>query len=165
MLYDYLFKIIFIGDSNVGKTAIANRLAQDRFDCHYQATIGVDFYSITLDIDDNRIKTHIWDTAGQECFSSIITTYYRGVAGAVLVFDVGRESSFHKCHYWLNQVVQKGSEKHKPFLLLIGNKCDRKNRVVSREDAERFAKDHNMLYFETSAKKDTNIHESYCYKS
>ena len=92
MSYDYLFKMIFVGDTNVGKTAIANRLSRNRFDCHYDATIGVDFSSLTLDIDEKRIKTHIWDTAGQECFSSIITTYYRGVAGAILVFDVGRES-------------------------------------------------------------------------
>ncbi len=161
MSYDYLFKMIFVGDTNVGKTAIANRLARNRFDFHYDATIGVDFSSLTLDIDEKRIKTHIWDTAGQECFSSIITTYYRGVAGAVLVFDVGRESSFKKCNYWLNQVLGKGTCDHIPCLFLIGNKCDRDKRVVSREDAENFAKENNMLYFETSAKKDINVHESY----
>ena len=161
MSYDYLFKMIFVGDTNVGKTAIANRLSRNRFDCHYDATIGVDFSSLTLDINEKRIKTHIWDTAGQECFSSIITTYYRGVAGAVLVFDVGRESSFKKCNYWLNQVLGKGTCDHIPSLFLIGNKCDRDKRVVSREDAENFAKENNMLYFETSAKKDINVHESY----
>ena len=73
MSYDYLFKMIFVGDTNVGKTAIANILARNRFDCHYNATIGVDFSSLTLDIDEKRIKTHIWDTAGQEYFSSIIS--------------------------------------------------------------------------------------------
>ena len=71
MSYDYLFKMIFVGDTNVGKTAIANRLARNRFDCHYDATIGVDFSSLTLDIDEKRIKTHIWDTAGQEYFAPI----------------------------------------------------------------------------------------------
>ena len=162
MSYDYLFKMIFVGDTNVGKTAIANILARNRFDCHYNATIGVDFSSLTLDIDEKRIKTHIWDTAGQKYFSSIITTYYRGVAGAVLVFDVGRKSSFNKCNYWLHQILNKGSDEHTPCLFLIGNKCDRNYREVSREDAENFAKENNMLYFETSAKKDINVHE--CYK-
>ncbi len=161
MSYDYLFKIIFVGDTDVGKTALTNRLTRNRFDFHYDATIGVDFSSLTLDITDKRIKTHIWDTAGQECFSSIISTYYRGVAGAVLVFDVGRKDSFRKCSYWLNQIICKSSVDHTPCLFLIGNKTDKEYRAVSREDAEQFAKDNNMIYYETSAKEDINVHEFY----
>ena len=87
MSYDFLFKIIFVGDTSVGKTALAERITKNEFTHHYDATIGVDFSTITMDIDDKLIKTHIWDTAGQECFSSIIATYYRGIAGAVIVFD------------------------------------------------------------------------------
>ena len=130
---------------------------------YYDSTIGVDFSTITLDIDEKVIKTHIWDTAGQECFSSIISTYYRGIAGAAVVFDVGREESFRKCRYWLEQIQNKSSENYNPCIFLIGNKCDKQKRSVSRETAEKFAKENNLTYHETSARKDINVKE--CYKA
>ena len=104
MSYDYLFKIIFVGDTCVGKTALVERVARNVFHETYNSTVGVDFSTVTLDISDQTIKTHIWDTAGQKCFASIISTYYRGVAGATIVFDVSNRNSFHKCTFWLNQI-------------------------------------------------------------
>ena len=161
MSYDFLFKIIFVGDTNVGKSAIAERISRNSFPLHHDPTIGVDFSTTCLHVDNKLIKTHIWDTAGQECFSSIISSYYRGVAGAVIIFDVCRQSSFKKCRYWINQILQNNTRENIPVMFLIGNKCDRKNRVISSEKAEKFAKENNLVYFETSAKRDENIHEFY----
>lgn len=161
MLYDFLFKIIFIGDSCVGKTSLVNRLTRNTFHPYYESTIGVDFSSLMLDIDGTTIKTHIWDTAGQPCFSPIIKTYYRGVAGAVLVFDVGRESSFKKIDHWFNEMKEKGTQDHIPVTILVGNKTDTKKRVVDKEVAEKYAKENNMLYCETSSKKNVNVREFY----
>jgi small GTP-binding protein len=160
-MYDYLLKIIFIGDANVGKTALAERLTKNEFHEYYNSTIGVDFSTITLDINDNTIKTHIWDTAGQECFSSIISSYYRGVAGAVIVFDVNRRESFRKCLFWLNQIKGNGETGHQPIIMLIGNKIDRGIREVPYEEALNFAEKNNMVYRETSAKKNTDVMKCY----
>ena len=161
MLYDFLFKIIFIGDSCVGKTALVNRLTRNMFQSYYDSTIGVDFSSLMLDIDGTTIKTHIWDTAGQPCFSPIIKSYYKGVAGAVLVFDVSRKSSFKKLDYWFNEMKEKGTHDHIPVTILVGNKIDKQNREVTNEEAEKYAKDNDMLYYETSSKKDINIKKFY----
>jgi len=160
-MYDYLLKIIFVGDANVGKTALTERLTKNEFHEYYNSTIGVDFSTITLDINDNTIKTHIWDTAGQECFSSIISAYYRGVAGAVIVFDVNRRESFRKCMFWLNQIKGNGETGHQPIMMLIGNKIDRSIREVPYEEALNFAEKNNMIYRETSAKKNTNVMKCY----
>jgi len=160
-MYDYLFKIIFIGDAKVGKTALTERLTKNEFHDYYKTTIGVDFSTIALDINDNTIKTHIWDTAGQECFASIISTYYRGIAGAAIVFDVNRRESFRKCSFWLNQIKGNGTTGHLPTLMLIGNKIDRDMREVSKEEALNFAEKNNMIYCETSAKKNINVIKCY----
>ena len=89
MSYDYLFKLIFVGDTHVGKTAITDRLIRDRYLGRYDSTIGVDFACVNTVINKkDRIKAHIWDTAGQESFSSIISNYYKGIAGAAIVFDI-----------------------------------------------------------------------------
>ena len=139
MSYDYLFKIIFVGDACVGKTALAERITKNEFHESYNSTIGVDFSTVTLDIGDQTIKTHIWDTAGQKCFASIISTYYRGIAGAVIVFDVSSRNSFRKCSFWLNQVKQNGTIGHLPVIALVGNKIDRATRDVTYDEAVNFA--------------------------
>jgi small GTP-binding protein len=161
MSYDYLFKIIFLGDTHVGKTALAERITKNDFEPQYHSTVGVDFSTITLDIQDNLIKTHIWDTAGQECFSSIISAYYRGIAGSLVVFDVSRRDSFHKCNFWIEQLLSNGTEGHEPAMILVGNKTDKISRTVSTEEAEKFAMENNMQYYETSARKDINVHACY----
>jgi len=161
MSYDYLFKIIFVGDASVGKTALAERITKNEFHEAYNSTIGVDFSTATLDVCDHSIKTHIWDTAGQECFATIIATYYRGIAGAVIVFDVSSRSSFHKCSFWLNQIKQNGMSGYSPVITLVGNKIYRATREVTHNEAADFAKENNMIYYETSARKNINVMEFY----
>jgi len=161
MSYDYLFKIIFVGDESVGKTALADRITKNEFYEHYNSTIGVDFSTVTLDICDNTIKTHIWDTAGQKCFASIISTYYRGIAGAVIVFEVSSYDSFRKCSFWLNQIKQNGTIGHLPVIALVGNKIDKSTRKVTYSEAVNFAEKNNMNYYETSARKNINVMKFY----
>ena len=161
MSYDYLFKIIFVGDACVGKTALAERITKNEFHESYNSTIGVDFSTVTLDIGDQTIKTHIWDTAGQKCFASIISTYYRGIAGAVIVFDVSSRNSFRKCSFWLNQIKQNGTIGHLPVIALIGNKIDRATREVTYAEAVNFAEKNNINYYETSARKNINVMKFY----
>jgi small GTP-binding protein len=161
MSYDYLFKIIFVGDACVGKTALAERITKNEFHESYNSTIGVDFSTVTLDIGDQTIKTHIWDTAGQKCFASIISTYYRGIAGAVIVFDVSSRNSFRKCSFWLNQIKQNGTIGHLPVIALVGNKIDRAIRDVTYDEAVNFAEKNNMNYYETSARKNIDVMKFY----
>jgi len=132
MSYDYLFKLIFIGDTNVGKTAITDRLIHDRYLGRYDNTIGVDFACVNTVINNkDRIKAHIWDTAGQESFASIITSYYRGIAGAAVVFDLSRKDSFRRVDFWLRELKEKRDNEKPISILLIGNKKDRINRAGS----------------------------------
>ncbi len=141
MSYDYLFKLIFIGDTSVGKTAIIDRLTHDRYLARYDNTIGVDFACINTVINNkDRIKAHIWDTAGQESFASIITTYYRGIAGAAIIFDLTRKESFQRVDFWLNELKNKRENNQPISILLIGNKKDRSRREVTIGEIENYAK-------------------------
>jgi small GTP-binding protein len=162
MSYDYLFKLIFIGDTSVGKTAITDRLVHDRYLGHYNNTIGVDFACINTVINNkDRIKAHIWDTAGQEGFASIITTYYKGIAGAAIIFDLTRKDSFRRVDFWLRELKEK-RENTKPIsILLIGNKKDRTQRAVSSTEIENYARINNLMYIETSAKTGENVHKAF----
>ena len=121
MNYDYSFKIATIGCTHVGKTAIVNRFCDDKFKSVWEATIGVDFSSAFLKVQGKQIKFQIWDTAGQESFAPIIRSYYRGVAGVIMVFDLGDRSSFHKLTFWLNELNQRSlfSIKYPVELFLI----------------------------------------------
>jgi small GTP-binding protein len=162
MSYDYLFKIIFIGDTNVGKTALVDRLINDRFASRHDSTIGVDFATI-LNVVNNqyRIKSHIWDTAGQNQFSSIISNYYKGIAGVAIIFDVNRISSFKKVEFWRQEFEQNKDHASKISTILIGNKTDKNNRMVPEIVARNYAEENGMLYIETSAKNNKNIHKSF----
>lgn len=160
MSYDYLFKLIFIGDRKVGKTALVNRIINKRFVSRYDSTIGVDFGTKSNIINEYRIKSHIWDTAGDIKFSSIITNYYKGIAGVAIVFDVTRRSSFKKADFWRQEFEQNKDHDLKISTILIGNKTDGK-RTVSEKEGRKYADDHGMLYIETSAKNDQNTNESF----
>jgi small GTP-binding protein len=157
MNYDYSFKIATIGCTYVGKTAIVNRFCDNRFKSHWEATIGVDFSTSFLKVNDKQIKFQIWDTAGQENFAPIIRSYYRGVAGVVMVFDVGERFSFNKLNFWLNELYKNKEEKHQMPIVLVGHKVDKKIRQVSKQEAEDFADINGMEYIEASAKSDSNI--------
>ena len=150
-----------IGDSGVGKTAVVQRLMKKAFPVEYQSTIGLDFASKTIMIHNHiLVKSYIWDTAGQEVFSSIIASYYRDIAGAIIVFDVSNRDSFQRCDFWLSELDNKRRSLRDISVLLLGNKID-SNREVSEEEASTYAKDRGLLYMETSAKTGENIEVFY----
>ena len=157
MSYDYLFKIIVIGESGVGKSALVERLCGRTFRQQYDVTIGVEFDTKTIQIDDTIIKSHIWDTAGQEQFASIVATYFRDCAGAFIVFDICNRRTFQRIEKWHQQVNDHNKDRFVP-IVLIGNKIDDSyHRQVSIEEAQAFADKHHIQYIETSAKHNINI--------
>jgi len=155
--YDYLFKILLIGDSGVGKTSLLFRYVDGVFNPEFQSTIGVDFKITTLGVDGRHVKMQLWDTAGQDRFRNIVASYYRGAHGIVLVYDVSNPQSFESIQTWLDEAtVYLHSEVPK---LLVGNKIDQPQREVSTEVAEAFATKHGMDFIETSAKSEFHVKE------
>lgn len=150
--YDYLFKVLIIGDASVGKSSMLLRFTDDSFDEHIQSTIGVDFKVKHLDMSGKRVKLTIWDTAGQERFRTLTSSYYRGAHGVVLVYDVTRTDSFENLEQWLKEVqLYSPNNGESVVKLLVGNKIDME-RQVDRERAEAWARSHGMLFLESSAK-------------
>jgi small GTP-binding protein len=156
--YDELIKIVIIGDAGVGKSAIMSRQCDDVYQPSYISTIGVDFRYCVIPSHDKKIKMQIWDTAGQERFRTIITAYYRGANGVLVVFDVTRMESFKHTSYWISECKKHNQQ---IGIILIGNKCDSEKRMVPRETAEEFAKENNLIYVETSAKDNLNVQEAF----
>ncbi|OHS95311.1 small GTP-binding protein [Tritrichomonas foetus] len=158
--FDYSLKVVVVGDSGVGKTCLLIRYVRDVFDEESQPTLGVEFMTKIVATDRHRIQLQLWDTAGQELFRSVTRGYYRGSAGALLVFDLTNRDSFENIGRWLQDI--RDVARSDVVTLLIGNKSDKAGdqRAVSTEEAQEFAKAHNMQYFETSAKTGTNIAES-----
>jgi len=158
--YDYLVKLLLIGDSGVGKSSILMRFADNMFSDSFVATIGVDFKIKTLDIQVQSYKLQIWDTAGQERFRTITSSYYRGAHGVLVVFDVTNPETFRNVHKWIQEIGRYASDGVP--LILIGNKCDLvEERKVSLSDAMELAKSQNMLYIETSAKNSENVEDAF----
>uniref|UniRef100_V9LBN5 Ras-related protein Rab-13 n=1 Tax=Callorhinchus milii TaxID=7868 RepID=V9LBN5_CALMI len=158
--YDYLFKLLLIGDSGVGKTCLIIRFAEDNFNSTYISTIGIDFKIKTVDVEGKKIKLQVWDTAGQERFKTITTAYYRGAMGIILVYDITDEKSFENIQNWMKSIKENASATVERMLL--GNKCDMENkRKVTKERAEKLAKDHGIRFFETSAKSSLNVAEAF----
>jgi len=158
--YDYLFKIIVIGDSGVGKSCLLLRFADDTFSDTHIATIGVDFKIRTVELDGKIIKLQIWDTAGQERFRNITASYYRGAHGIILCYDVTDKDSFLHIRDWLKEIDKFAlSDVAK---LLIGNKCDLiKEKVVDNNTAKEFADQEGIPFLETSAKTSINVEEAF----
>ena len=153
--YDYLFKSIVVGDGGVGKTALTLRFSKGFFTEDYKMTIGVDFHVKTISIDTTngpiRCKLQLWDTGGQERFSSIRPMYYRGSLGVVLVFDLTNSDSFEHLPQWIEEV--RANVKAEIPLLLVGNKSDLiDQRGIGMDEINRFTRDFNLYYMETSAK-------------
>jgi len=150
--YDHLVKIILVGDSGVGKSAFLERLAQNSFTDAYQHTIGVDFRLYPLTMEDGKsVKLQIWDTAGQERYRTIISGYYRGSHGILLLFDVSDLSSFDSIQNWLKE-IRVHSTKDIP-IFLVGAKADlQAKRKVTREEAQALAEDLDLAYLECSSK-------------
>jgi len=154
--YDYLFKLVLIGDSGVGKSCLLLRFADDNFTDSYISTIGVDFRFRTITIDKKVVKLQIWDTAGQERFRTITSAYYRGADGIIMVYDVTSAESFDHVEEWLSEVDRYANENTSK--LLVGNKADLiEDKQVSEETAQRFADKLSIPFIETSAKTATNV--------
>lgn len=154
--YDYLFKIIIIGDSGVGKSAILNRFADNKFTESYISTIGVDFKIKTILLDEHIIKLQLWDTAGQERFRTITTSYYRDSHIIFLCYDITDPESFANLPNWLKEIKKYALEKTK--IIICGTKIDlEKKRKVMKQDAINFASSNNLDYIEVSSKTNFNI--------
>ena len=158
--YDMLFKVLLVGNTGVGKSSLFLRFVDKIWNDAFVPTIGVDFKTKTLNINNKNIKLQIWDTAGQERFRTIISSYYKGAHGILLIFDLTETESFESLKNWLIE-IEKNANKN-VIKLLIGNKCDLDDqRVISFEKGKDFAEQFNMKYLETSAKNDYNVTESF----
>ena len=154
------FKILTIGESGVGKTCVLRRFVENKFLKNHLATIGIDFKTKTLNINNKEIKLKIWDTAGQERFSRITTQYYKGADGIVLVYDVTDDDSYEKIRDWMAQ-IKANTEKDELGFVLLGNKCDVEPRVITEEQGNKMAAELNISYFETSALNGQGINEAF----
>jgi len=160
MSYNYLFKFIIVGDASVGKSCIASRFQHNQYSSTYEVTIGVEFFTKMIKINNHIIKIQIWDTAGQETYRSLTRSYFRGSIGCLLVFDITNRDSFNSIIEWLNN-VKKNSNEYIVFIL-IGNKSDMINqRQVNYDEADSFAKKYNIDYIETSALNARNIKNAF----
>ncbi|KAH0913754.1 hypothetical protein HID58_037075 [Brassica napus] len=158
--YDYLFKLLLIGDSGVGKSCLLLRFSDDSYVESYISTIGVDFKIRTVEQDGKTIKLQIWDTAGQERFRTITSSYYRGAHGIIIVYDVTDQESFNNVKQWLSEIDRYASDNVNK--LLVGNKCDlAENRAVPYETAKAFADEIGIPFMETSAKDATNVEQAF----
>eukprot|EP00914_Ancora_sagittata_P033772 GHVO01068224.1.p1 GENE.GHVO01068224.1~~GHVO01068224.1.p1 ORF type:complete len:209 (+),score=31.34 GHVO01068224.1:117-743(+) len=150
------FKLVFLGEQSVGKTSLITRFMYDSFDNTYQATIGIDFLSKTMYLEDKTIRLQLWDTAGQERFRSLIPSYIRDSSVAVVVYDITNANSFQQTSKWIDDVrTERGTD---VIIMLVGNKTDLSDkRQVSTEEGERKAKELGVMFIETSAKAGYNV--------
>ncbi|OIW10869.1 hypothetical protein TanjilG_27815 [Lupinus angustifolius] len=150
------YKLVFLGDQSVGKTSIITRFMYDKFDNTYQATIGIDFLSKTMYLEDRTVRLQLWDTAGQERFRSLIPSYIRDSSVAVIVYDVASRQTFLNTTKWIEEVqTERGGD---VIIVLVGNKTDLvEKRQVSIEEGEAKAHELNVMFIETSAKAGFNI--------
>lgn len=162
MNYAYLFKYIIIGDTGVGKSCLLLQFTDKRFQPVHDLTIGVEFGARMITIDKQLIKLQIWDTAGQESFRSITRSYYRGAAGALLVYDITRRDTFNHLTQWLKEARQNSSHQDM-VIMLIGNKSDLDHRrQVTQKEGQQFAEQNGLIFLETSAKTAANVNEAFC---
>ncbi|CAK9086356.1 unnamed protein product [Durusdinium trenchii] len=158
--YDYLFRMLLIGDSGVGKSCLLLRFADDSYNETFVSTIGVDFRIRTMILDGKKAKTQIWDTAGQERFRTIAASYYRGAHGIIIAFDVTDRESFKNVRQWMQEI-----DKYAPAVvnkMLVGTKIDLvSKRVVGEEEARELAEELGLRYLETSAKHAHNVDEAF----
>ena len=171
--YDYLFKILLIGNSGVGKSSLLFRFSEDKWEKEFIPTIGVDFVSNiilifykknkklkTIEVDGKKAKLQIWDTAGQERFKNIQASYYKGANGILVVYDITNKESFENLSSWLIEIEKNGNKNVYKFL--IGNKNDLEDqRVITKEEGDEFASINGMDFFETSAKTAYQVQEAF----
>ncbi|XP_057533149.1 ras-related protein RABA5a isoform X2 [Amaranthus tricolor] len=153
---DYLFKIVLVGDSAVGKSNLLARFARDEFYPNSKSTIGVEFQTQKMEINGKEIKAQIWDTAGQERFRAVTSAYYRGAVGALLVYDISRRQTFDSISRWLNELHTHSDMN--VVTILVGNKSDLKDaREVSTSEGKDLAEAQGLFFIETSALDSSNV--------
>ncbi|KAJ8638846.1 hypothetical protein MRB53_015540 [Persea americana] len=158
--YDYLFKVVLIGDSGVGKSNLLTRFTKNEFSLESRSTIGVEFATRSVSVENKVIKAQIWDTAGQERYRAITSAYYRGAVGALLVYDVTRRVTFENVERWLKEL--RDHTDSNIVVMLAGNKADLRHlRAVSTEDAQAFAERENSYFMETSALESMNVEDAF----
>lgn len=154
--FESSYKIMLIGDSGVGKTCLLVRFKDDTFlTCNFIATVGIDFKNKIVTIDNKKCKLQIWDTAGQERFRSVTHAYYRDAQALLLLYDVTNQSSFDNIRAWLSEIKQYAEED--VVIMILGNKVDKANRVITKEQGEKLAKQYEVSFMETSAKTGQNV--------
>ncbi|XP_021897416.1 ras-related protein Rab11D [Carica papaya] len=157
---DYVFKVVLIGDSAVGKSQILARFARNEFSLDSKATIGVEFQTRTIVIQHKSVKAQIWDTAGQERYRAVTSAYYRGAVGAMLVYDITKRQTFDHIPRWLEELRSHADKNI--VIILIGNKTDLEDqRAVPTEDAKEFAEKEGLFFLETSALEATNVETAF----
>jgi len=158
--YDYLFKLLLIGDSGVGKSCLLLRFADDTYTDSYISTIGVDFKIRTVEIDGKTVKLQIWDTAGQERFRTITSSYYRGAHGIIVVYDITDRTSFSNVKQWLGEIERYACSSVNR--LLVGNKADlNEKRAVTHQEAKEFSDSLGISFLEASAKSSQNVEATF----
>ncbi|RAL39394.1 hypothetical protein DM860_002927 [Cuscuta australis] len=159
--YDYLFKVVLIGDSGVGKSNLLSRFTRNEFTQDTKSTIGVEFATRTIRVDNNKIiKAQIWDTAGQERYRAITSAYYRGAVGALLVYDITRRVTFESLERWLKEL--RDHTDPNIVVMLVGNKADLRHlRAVTTDDSKVFAERENTFFMETSALEAINVENAF----
>lgn len=159
-VYDYLFKVVLIGDSGVGKSNLLTRFTRNEFNLRTLTTIGVEFATRNLHICSKTIKAQIWDTAGQERYRAIVNAYYRGAAGALLVYDITKHMTYENVGRWLKELREFGDSNM--LVMLVGNKSDLRHlRAIPVEEAKEFAEKNNLSFIETSALDSTNVETAF----
>ncbi|KAJ2077605.1 Rab GTPase ypt31 [Coemansia sp. RSA 988] len=158
--YDYLFKIVLIGDSGVGKSNLLSRFARNEFNLESKSTIGVEFATRSIQVDGKIIKAQIWDTAGQERYRAITSAYYRGAVGALLVYDIAKHPTYDNVTTWMKELRDHADSNI--VIMLVGNKSDLRHlRAVPTEDAKQFAAENGLFFIETSALDASNVEKSF----
>ena len=158
--YDFIFKVLLLGNSDVGKSSLLLRYVDSVWSDTFVPTIGVDFKVKTIDINDKKVKLQIWDTAGQERFRNVVSTYFRGAHGILLIYDVTNRESFKNLENWLIEIEKNASEN--VLKILIGNKNDLEDeRDITPDEGKAFANRNGMQFIETSAKMNTNVNEAF----
>lgn len=154
--YDYLFKVVLIGDSGVGKSNLLSRFTRNEFNLESKSTIGVEFATRSISVDEKVIKAQIWDTAGQERYRAITSAYYRGAVGALLVYDIAKHVTYENVTRWLKELRDHADANI--VIMLVGNKSDLRHlRAVPTEEAKAFAAENGLSFIETSALDSSNV--------
>ncbi|KAJ7541404.1 hypothetical protein O6H91_10G058100 [Diphasiastrum complanatum] len=157
---DYLFKVVLMGDSAVGKSNLLSRYVRNEFSVNTKATIGVEFQTQSMEIDGKEVKAQIWDTAGQERFRAVTSAYYRGAMGALIVYDISRRQTFESVLRWLEELRVYSDAS--VVTMLVGNKCDLAHlREVSVEEGTALAEAESLFFIETSALDSTNVKSAF----